>query len=323
MAQIYKIKKNGGTVLPLTVTDAVLFPNGISLADVITLDDNGDVHIGGGRGIYSDSFVSAGGVGPVGGGSSQVPAGTSIASVWASLTSNTDAFADLKIDINHIPEGVARIEEVPTAVSELINDAGYIDDGALIGVMKEGGNGALVGNYNTNGLVGNGIYQLNNNANWKNNPINGSYGVLAMMQGAGDCFAQIAIDYSADCKMFVRAGNLRNGAVNIARDWRQLLYKGDGWVSEAENWTIVKTSAIVGHSVDDISTGNTYSVWGFEPLSANIYIGARPGGYNDGDIYITADSGYVYIDKLRIGNATLTYDEDRDALVCSLPIIQD
>ena len=307
MAQIHKIKKNGTTVLPLTVTDAVLFPSGVSLGDVLTLDDNGDLHVMA-RGIYADGFVSAGGVG----GGGEAGAGISLQEVWQSLSSNDDAFAGIKINSAHVPNMAS-----------------------VFGYIWAAGHANSVGGYDLNAIVANGIYQLNSSANWKNNPLSSTYGVMMFAQGAGDCFAQMAVSYEQGSKMYVRSGNIRNGAMNLARRWQEVAFMANvvdlttgqtiagAKKFENEITTIARGAGanIVGQSVEDESTGNVYAIWGYDKNSADIYIGARPGGYNDGDIYITADAGYVCVDKLRIGNATLVYDEDADALVCDLPII--
>ena len=58
------------------------------------------VHVKDGMGLYSDSFVDAGGVGSGGGGG-----GADLTSVWLSLKTNTDEFANEKVHTGHLPLG--------------------------------------------------------------------------------------------------------------------------------------------------------------------------------------------------------------------------
>ena len=61
---------------------------------------DGNIHVKNNRGFYSDSFISAGGLSS-GGGSE----GVSLAAVWASLNTNSDDYANEKINAYHIPIG--------------------------------------------------------------------------------------------------------------------------------------------------------------------------------------------------------------------------
>ena len=61
---------------------------------------DGNIHVKGNRGFYSDSFISAGGLSS-GGGS----AGVDLSAVWQSLKTNTDDYANQKINAYHIPIG--------------------------------------------------------------------------------------------------------------------------------------------------------------------------------------------------------------------------
>lgn len=82
------------------------------------VDTNGDIktkdtaggHV---RGFYTESFVSALGVNSQGGGG-----GVDLSAVWQSLKTNTDSFANEKININHIPNiGWSKIDSKPTTLS--------------------------------------------------------------------------------------------------------------------------------------------------------------------------------------------------------------
>lgn len=61
---------------------------------------DGNIHVKGNRGFYSDSFISAGGLSSGGGAS-----GVDLAAVWQSLKTNTDDYANQKINAYHIPIG--------------------------------------------------------------------------------------------------------------------------------------------------------------------------------------------------------------------------
>ena len=90
------------------------------------------------KGIYSLGAISSKGIsdGTSGGDGS----GVNLSAVWDSLTTNTDAFKSSKIHIDHIPtlttskiSDFARTVEdlLPTNVSQLYNDAGYITSSAI------------------------------------------------------------------------------------------------------------------------------------------------------------------------------------------------
>lgn len=96
---------NSGNIT-LSLTNGYTIPKEerfLSIEEITSLfakDTNGDVYITGDRGLYSNSFISAHGKDSSGSSSS----GTDLQAVWTSLNTNTDAFKNKKIDINHIPE---------------------------------------------------------------------------------------------------------------------------------------------------------------------------------------------------------------------------
>ena len=70
--------------------------------DYLEIDDNGDIHVKGNRGLWSDSFLSGAGLSSSssGGGS-----GVDLDAMWGSLTNSvTDAYANTPIALAHIPD---------------------------------------------------------------------------------------------------------------------------------------------------------------------------------------------------------------------------
>lgn len=95
-----------GGKITLSLSSGYTIPKESRLSDIekitalLALDSDGNVYVTGNRGFYSNAFVSARGKDDSGSSSS----GTDLQTVWTSLSTNTDAFKDKKIDINHIPE---------------------------------------------------------------------------------------------------------------------------------------------------------------------------------------------------------------------------
>ena len=70
--------------------------------EYLEIDDNGDIHVKGNRGLWSDSFLSGAGLSSSssGGGS-----GVDLDAMWGSLTNSvTDAYANTPIALAHIPD---------------------------------------------------------------------------------------------------------------------------------------------------------------------------------------------------------------------------
>lgn len=95
-----------GGKITLSLSSGYTIPKESRLSDIeeitalFALDSDGNVYVTGNRGFYSNAFVSARGKdssGGTGGG------GSSLEDVWASLTGNTDAYKDSKINLGHIP----------------------------------------------------------------------------------------------------------------------------------------------------------------------------------------------------------------------------
>lgn len=157
MAKIVVLEDKGDHVLPMTVTDAVranddsanltelldsLRSDIGAIAKLIGEDADGNVFVrrkddGTARALYSFGAISTKGNSndSSGGGG-----GADLSAVWQSLTTNIDSFADLKINTNHIPtltsakigdfaSAVAAL--VPTNISQLVNDAGFITASAI------------------------------------------------------------------------------------------------------------------------------------------------------------------------------------------------
>ena len=157
MAKIVVLEDKGNHVLPVTVTDAVranddsanltelldLLRSDIgAIAKLIGEDADGNVFVrrkedGSARALYSFGAISTkGNSNDTSGGGG----GADLSAVWQSLTTNIDSFADLKINTNHIPtltsakigdfaSAVAAL--VPTNISQLVNDAGFITASAI------------------------------------------------------------------------------------------------------------------------------------------------------------------------------------------------
>lgn len=114
-------------------SDAIKAINDL-LGEMFTLERDGKTlkSIKANVGLWTDSFLSARGKdeNATGGGS------VDLNRVWESFTTNSDAFADTKINVAHIPDiSVAKITDFTTQVNSLIpknvsaftNDAGYIN----------------------------------------------------------------------------------------------------------------------------------------------------------------------------------------------------
>ena len=124
MGFIHRLKKNSITILPVTVADAVIMNDKDSgnltehlkklSDDVDTLkswfdeDENGHIHTKDGRGFYSDSFVSAGGVSTDGTeGGEGTGGGLSVTQMWAELAQKATSTSQIIHD-SHIPDTVMR-----------------------------------------------------------------------------------------------------------------------------------------------------------------------------------------------------------------------
>jgi len=82
--------------LTLSTTKKIYFGD---TTHYLELDSDGNFHFS--HGVYTESFMAAGGDGSSGGGGG---GGVELDTVWRSLTTNSDSYADDKIHVGHIPD---------------------------------------------------------------------------------------------------------------------------------------------------------------------------------------------------------------------------
>jgi hypothetical protein len=113
------IKADGTIVLgkdsikPATSTDRIESLDWSQITnkpDYFEEDGDGNIKVKNGKGLYSDSFISAGGVATEGGGGSG--GGLSVSQMWAELAKKATSTSQI-IDDSHIPSSVARITDLP------------------------------------------------------------------------------------------------------------------------------------------------------------------------------------------------------------------
>lgn len=78
--------------------------------DYFEEDGDGNIKVKNGKGLYSDGFISAGGVATEGGGGTG--GGMSVSQMWAELAKKATSTSQI-IDESHIPSSVARITDLP------------------------------------------------------------------------------------------------------------------------------------------------------------------------------------------------------------------
>lgn len=113
------IKADGTIVLgkdsikPATSTDRIESLDWSQITnkpDYFEEDGDGNIKVKNGKGLYSDSFISAGGVATEGGGGTG--GGMSVSQMWAELAKKATSTSQI-IDDSHIPSSVARITDLP------------------------------------------------------------------------------------------------------------------------------------------------------------------------------------------------------------------
>lgn len=113
------IKADGTIVLgkdsikPATSTDRIESLDWSQITnkpDYFEEDGDGNIKVKNGKGLYSDSFISAGGVTTEGGGGTG--GGLSVSQMWAELAKKATSTSQI-IDDSHIPSSVARITDLP------------------------------------------------------------------------------------------------------------------------------------------------------------------------------------------------------------------
>lgn len=343
MAKIVVLEDKGNHVLPVTVTDAVranddsanltelldsLRSDIGAIAKLVGEDADGNVFVrrkedGTARALYSfgaistkgDSNDSSGGGG-----------GADLSAVWQSLTTNIDSFADLKINANHIPtltsakigdfaSAVAAL--VPTNISQLVNDAGYITASAIANKADKAT--TLAGYGITDALrkaTENYSYDLN-----ANKDLTQLYAYFQRMVVNG-------VDESPT------GTSMRLGAIAIAGGGSasNLLfdhYRGGIWYRNYKNswsnWRKVAWEDEVHKIGADISAPNIHASAFFTANSVNlaecIVCNNADGIINLFGDKIVANSPIEAKQTIKIGNATLYYDPATDSIVCDKNLV--
>ena len=130
MSFIHKIKKNGTTILPVTVSDAVLMNseeagNLTSYLEALQAtidmflswfeeDENKDIRVKGGKGLYSESFISAGGRDSSTG---EITEGFNVQRMWDELRAKASSDKEI-INDSHISSNIVRKSDLAKYVTE-------------------------------------------------------------------------------------------------------------------------------------------------------------------------------------------------------------
>ena len=338
MAKIVVLEDKGNHVLPVTVTDAVranddsasltellesLRSDIGTIAKLIGEDADGNVFVrrkedGTARALYSFGAISTKGNSNDSSGGS---GGADLSAVWQSLTTNTDSFADLKINANHIPTLTsAKISDfasavaalVPTKISQLVNDAGFITASAIANKADKAttlaGYGITdamryLGTVDANSVKASGYAYVTSNG------AGGNGGLIAF--GGASYQTQLYADYLG--------GNLywRVNANGTYTSWAKIATKGT---------TLAHYGITDGVKIGaDISASNIHASTLLTASAVNlaecIVCNNSDGIINLFGDKIVANSPIEAKQTIKLGNATLYYNPATDSIVCDKNIV--